>query len=199
MAKAAAVPVAQAKDQPKQAAVTCESDLARVRKEHDQCEQQAQRSQQADKAEITRLTEANNKSTQDIQDVLAKTASRPGIEVLGGFPSGAESAALVFLGILVLTAGFFLGWPGRSRGARRDAGAVSAIVALGVYLVSVALLPDTRFGELLLAATAAVLVCVPRPCPLAVGTPPERAGAASTTVTVTPIAPLCRGRRFSGK
>jgi heme A synthase len=32
------------------------------------------------------------------------------------------------------------------------------MVALGVYLVSVALLPDTRFSHLLLAVTAAVLV-----------------------------------------
>ena len=134
----------------RQAAASCESDHARV---------------QADKVEITRLTaevsaahDESARSAQEIQAVLAKTAPRPGSEVLAGFPSGAGSAALVFLGILVLTAGYFLGWPGRSRGARRDAGAVSAMVALGVYLVSVALLPDTRFSQLLLAVTAAVLV-----------------------------------------
>lgn len=44
-----------------------------------------------------------------------------------------------------------------ARKARRVSGGVSALTALGVYLLSVALLPDTQFFELLLAVTFAVL------------------------------------------
>lgn len=140
-------------------AAYCADELTRVR---GQCERQAQLAQETDRDEIIRLTMLlsgeRDKHEKDLQDVMAKSAPRSGIRLFRSFPAADESALLVIFGCFAVTAGFFLGWPGRSRGARRDAGAVSAMIALGVYLVSVALLPDTRFGELLFAATAAVLV-----------------------------------------
>jgi hypothetical protein len=106
---------------------------------------------------------AENMRAEGMRAVLAQTVPpRPGIELLTGFSSAAGSTVLVVLGVVVLTAGFFLGWPGRSRDARTDAGGMSALVALGVYLLIVAFLPDTRFSQMLLAVTIAVLVVAVR-------------------------------------
>ena len=66
------------------------------------------------------------------------------------------------LGAVVLTAGFFLGWPGRSRNSRTGAGGLSAIIAIGVFYFSVASLPDTRLRDLFLAMTIAMLVVAVR-------------------------------------
>ena len=65
-------------------------------------------------------------------------------------------------GAVVLTAGFFLGWPGRSRNSRTGAGALSAIIAIGIFYFSVVYLPDTRLRDLFFAMAIALLVVTVR-------------------------------------
>jgi hypothetical protein len=155
-------------ERPKETAGTpltavCENELSRLRTERAQCEEQAQLAEETHGGQLAQLTGERDTTRKSLQALREQTAPRPGSELFVSWPAGAMSLELTLLAILALTAGFLLGLPGRDRWRTQFvSGGTSALLALFVYLGSVAFLPDVRTPHLLLALTVAILVVVLR-------------------------------------
>lgn len=90
---------------------------------------------------------------------MQKVGPRPGAAALAAFPQGPGSIELGLCAAAVLSAGFLLGRSGRrQRWAKFVAGSADALLALLVFSGILAILPDSRWPELLLSLTAALLL-----------------------------------------
>lgn len=162
-------------ERPKETAGTpltaaCENELSRLQTERTRCEEQAQLTKDTHgwqlaqlNMQVAQLTGERDTTRNSLQALREQTAAHPGKELFMAWPAGTMSLELTLLAILALTAGFLLGLPGRDRWQTQFvSGGTNALLALFVYLGSVALLPDVRTPHLLLALTVALLVVVLR-------------------------------------
>lgn len=126
-------------------------DHAALRREHEECQRGLEK---AAKEQQVLLSER-----QGLENSLLAAFPRSGVETLAGFPVAAGSVEVVVWGLLAIAGGFFLGLPVISAPGRRLlAGILAALLSLFLYGTVVALLPDTRFPFLLLAAAVALLL-----------------------------------------